>query len=66
MCKSAPVMPQPEPVEIKHPTQADAQATKTSSVERNRTGALAGRDIETSARGLDDNAKTKRKILLGE
>jgi hypothetical protein len=48
------------------PTYADASVSKASAKTRNKTAALAGRDIKTSARGLGDDANTKKKELLGE
>lgn len=48
------------------PTYADANVSKASMKTRNKTAALAGRDIKTSARGLGDDAKTEKKELLGE
>ena len=48
------------------PTYADASVSKASAKTRNKTAALAGRDIKTSARGLGDDANTQKKELLGE
>ena len=48
------------------PTYADASVSKASTRTRNKTAALAGRDTKTSARGLGDEATTKKKELLGE
>lgn len=47
------------------PTYADASVTKSSTATRNKTAALAGRDIKTTARGLGDEAATEKKELLG-
>jgi len=68
MC-STPKMPSTatqvqEPVAA--PTYADASVSKASAKTRNKTAALAGRDIKTSARGLGDDANTQKKELLGE
>lgn len=67
MC-STPSMPSvnTEQKDIAAPTYADASVTKASSNARNKTASLAGRDIKTSARGLGDEATTKKKELLGE
>lgn len=68
MC-STPKMPTvqaSEPQEAVAPTYADAAVSKASTNTRNKTAALAGRDIKTSARGLGDNAATQKKELLGE
>ena len=67
MC-STPKMPETEeePKEIATPTMADAQVSKTTNNTRNKAAALAGRDIKTSARGIKDEAETKKKTLLGE
>jgi len=69
MCMSSPKMPatptaQQEP--IAQPTLADAEVTKASTIERKKQAALAGRNTKTSARGLNDDAKTDKKNLLGE
>lgn len=48
------------------PSYADASVTKSSTATRNKTAALAGRDIKTTARGLGDEATTEKKELLGE
>lgn len=69
MCKpSAPAaaQPQPKPEPIQEQTQADAQATKASTIERSKAEGLAGRDVKTGARGLDDSARSRKKTLLGE
>ena len=60
---SAPVKQQ-EP--IQEPTLADAGVTKASAIERNKAEGLAGRDTKTGARGLGDEAKSRKKTLLGE
>lgn len=48
------------------PTLADADVTKAKTAQRNKTAALASRDIKTSSRGLADDAAIKKKKLLGE
>ncbi len=68
MC-STPSMPStstPKQEEIQQPTQADASVTKAAANTRNKTGALAGRDTKTSARGLSDEVSSTKKALLGE
>lgn len=68
MC-STPKMPKVETntqQEVAAPTYADAAVSKASTNTRNKTAALAGRDTKTSARGLGDEATTKKKELLGE
>ncbi len=65
MC-STPKMPQAEKTEtatVAVPTAADAAVSKASTSTRNKTGSLASR---TSARGLLDEATTRKKGLLGE
>ena len=52
--------------QVAAPTYADASVSKASTNTRNKTAALAGRDTKTSARGLGDDANTKKKELLGE
>ncbi len=51
--------------EVAAPTYADAAVTKATTATRNKTAALAGRNIKTSARGLSDDANTDKKNLLG-
>ena len=51
---------------IAQPTLADAEVTKASSTERRKAASLAGRDTKTSSRGLNDEAATNKKNLLGE
>lgn len=67
MC-STPKMPDVQSVTeaVATPTLADADVTKAKTAQRNKTAALASRDIKTSARGLSDEASTKKKKLLGE
>ena len=52
--------------QIASPTYADASVTKAAANTRNKTGALAGRDTKTSARGLSDEVSSTKKALLGE
>lgn len=59
-----PQQTQQEPVAS--PTLADAEVTKASAIERKKAASLAGRNIKTSARGLNDEAQTNKKNLLGE
>jgi len=70
MCMSSPKMPAaPAPVQqepIAQPTMADAEVTKASATERKKLAGLAGRNIKTSARGLNDEASTNKKTVLGE
>lgn len=68
MC-STPKMPEPEETKeekVAAPTMADAQVTKTTTNTRNKTAALAGRDIKTTPRGIKEEPETKKKTLLGE
>lgn len=51
--------------QVAAPTYADASVSKSSTATRNKTAALAGRDIKTSPRGLGDEATTEKKELLG-
>ena len=70
MCMSSPKMPATTPTvqqePVAQPTLADAEVTKASAIERKKQAALAGRNTKTSARGLNDDAKTDKKNLLGE
>ena len=64
---STPVyIPQATQEPVTSPTYADAEVTKASAIERKKAASLAGRNIKTSARGLNDDAKTDKKNLLGE
>ncbi len=68
MCGSSPSMPAVQTTqqqEVAAPTYADAAVTKATTATRNKTAALAGRNIKTSARGLSDDANTDKKNLLG-
>ena len=68
MC-STPKMPSadttPAPT-LATPTAADASVTKAGATTRSKVASLQNRNIKTSARGLDDDAKTEKKGLLGE
>ena len=71
MCMSAKKVPvvstkKEETEPVAQPTLADAEVTKASAAERNKQAGLAGRDIKTAPRGLGDEAKSKKKTLLGE
>ena len=69
MCGSSPSIPSvttQKKEEVAAPTYADAAVTKASASTRNKSAALAGRDIKTTARGLRDDANTNKKNLLGE
>ncbi len=48
------------------PTMADASVSKASTNTRNKAASLATRNINTTARGLLDDANTQKKGLLGE
>lgn len=68
MC-STPSMPQVSQTQQKAvatPTYADASVQKAGATTRNKTAALAGRDIKTSPRGLGEDAETQKKQLLGQ
>lgn len=67
MCSpKAPKAQVQEPQQVATPTLADANVTKSSKGTKNKTAALANRNIKTSARGLTDEATTSKKGLLGE
>ena len=68
MCStpSMPAVQSSQQKEVVAPTYADATVSKASTSERNRLSSLAGRDVKTSTRGLNDEAKTKKKSLLGD
>ncbi len=51
---------------IATPTLADASVTKASTNTRNKAASMSGRNITTSARGLQDDATTQKKGLLGD
>lgn len=67
MC-STPKMPATPAVTetVATPTAADASVTKAKTAQRNKTAANSGRDIRTTARGVTEEATTKKKKLLGE
>ena len=68
MC-TTPSYPEPQSnnqEKVASPTYADAQVSKASANTRNKASALAGRDIKTTQRGLNDEARTNKKSLLGE
>lgn len=48
------------------PTMADASVSKASTNTRNKAASLSARNINTTARGLLDDANTQKKGLLGE
>lgn len=52
--------------EVAAPTQADASVSKATASTRNKMSSLAGRDIKTAPRGLNETAVSKKKELLGE
>ena len=52
--------------EIATPTIADASVTKASNKTMSKASNLADKDIKTTSRGLGDEARTKKKSLLGE
>ena len=67
MCKPSVAAAVPEPEPIQEVSQAKATNTKASAVERDsKSSTLAGRDTKTGSRGLSDEAKSKKKTLLGE
>lgn len=52
--------------QVAAPTYADASTTKATANTKKKTAMLAGRDIKTSSRGLNDDTNTTKKSLLGE
>lgn len=52
--------------EVAAPTQADASVSKATASTRNKMSSLAGRDVKTAPRGLNETAISKKKELLGE
>ncbi len=67
MCKpKGAAIPQPKPIPIQEATQANAANSKASVQEKGKADTLAGRESKTGARGLSDEAQTKKKNLLGE
>ena len=68
MC-STPSIPKTETKkqeEIAAPTQADAAVSKAAQGSKDKSKALAGRDIKTAPRGLAGVAAVQNKKLLGE
>ena len=62
----APAVVTTEPApEIKVPTQADAEVSKSYTAAKNKASGVAVKNIKTSPRGLLDDAQTKKKGLLG-
>jgi len=67
MCSpSMPKVSNKKQPEIATPTIADATVTKASEKTMQKASNLADKDVKTSSRGLGDEAKTKKKNLLGE
>lgn len=68
MCSTpkTPAVKTQEQPEIATPTQADAAVTKAGAQAKEKTKALAGRDVITSPRGLTGVAAVQNKKLLGE
>lgn len=66
MCStpSAPAQNNQQPVQT--PTYADASVSKASTNTRSKATSLAKRNINTTARGLLDDAETSKKGLLGD
>lgn len=68
MC-STPSMPKTDTKkqpEIATPTIADAEVTKASEATRKNAKKNTNQDVKTTARGLGEEATTKKKTLLGE
>lgn len=51
---------------IATPTYADATVQKAGVNTRQQTAALTNRNVKTTALGITEDAKTKKKTLLGE
>ncbi len=51
--------------QIAAPTYADASDTKATASTRNKTAALAGRDVRTTTRGLQNESEKEKRGLLG-
>ena len=51
---------------VSTPTYADASVTKTSDTQRRKIAGLSSRNIKTSARGVQEDAVTQKRKLLGE
>ena len=68
MCGSTPSIPavsSSTQEQVAAPTYADASVSKATANTRNKTAALAGRNIKTSARGLTDESTKEKRGLLG-
>ena len=67
MC-STPKMPKvnSETPVIATPTMADADVTKMKKEQRKKTSNNANKDVKTSTRGIEEEANTSKKKLLGE
>jgi len=51
--------------QVAAPTYADASVSKATATTRNKSAALAGRDVRTSARGLSNESDKEKRGLLG-
>lgn len=51
---------------VSTPTYADASVTKTSDTQRRKIAGLSSRNIKTSTRGVQEDAVTQKRKLLGE
>lgn len=51
---------------VSTPTYADASVTKTSDTQRRKIAGLSSRNIKTSSRGVQEDASTQKRKLLGE
>ena len=51
--------------QVAAPTYADASVTKATASTRNKTAALAGRDVRTTSRGLQNESEKEKRGLLG-
>lgn len=51
--------------QVAAPTYADAAVTKATTSTRNKTAALAGRDVRTTTRGLQNDSDKEKRGLLG-
>lgn len=51
--------------QVAAPTYADASVSKATATTRNKTAALAGRDVRTSSRGLQNESEKEKRGLLG-
>lgn len=67
MCTSTKVnVPETKTETIATPTVADAAASKNTKKTTQKTAQNAGRDVRSSSRGVEGEANTKKKKLLGE